>query len=114
MLPLLLAVLEALLAIAITVLVLLLAYGLSIKFTRSLARGSIEKRRPFVCGELIPQPRTGLPDSGMYTAVWRLVFKSLYASLRNRVHTGILSDWLTWMIVFMVIMVVTLMVVVLL
>lgn len=109
--PLLLAVLETFLAIAITVLVLLLAYSLSIKFTRSLAQRSTEKQRPFTCGESIPLSKTGLPDSGMYTTVWRLVFRSLYTTLRDKVHTGVLSDWLTCMFVFMVIMVVALMVV---
>lgn len=109
--PLLLIVLEASLAIAITVLILLATYGLSIRLTRSIVRGSREKRKPFACGESMPLTKTSLPDSGMYTAVWKLVFKSLYRSLRDKVHTGVLSDWLMWMFIFMVIMVVVSMVV---
>ncbi|MEM4425168.1 MAG: hypothetical protein QW335_04230 [Candidatus Nezhaarchaeales archaeon] len=106
MVSLLLAALEASLAIVVTVLILLVAYAFSAKFARSIVRGSSEKRKPFACGESIPLPKTGLPDAGMYTAVWRLVFKSLYKSLRDSLHTGILSDWLMWMFIFMVVMIV--------
>lgn len=108
---LLLAVLEAFFAITIITLVLLLVYALSVKLTRSLTHGSSEKRKPFTCGESVPQSKTGLPDTSMYTAVWRLVFRSLYTTLRNKVHTGVLSDWLTWMLIFMVIMIAVSMVV---
>lgn len=110
---LLLAVLEAFLVTTIIVIMMLLVYGLSIRSTRSLTRRSAEKQRPFVCGESIPQPKTGLPDSSMYTAIWRLTFKTLYLVLRARLHTGILNDWLTWMLVFMVVMVLMSMVVLL-
>lgn len=109
---LLLAALEALLAIVVTVLILLAAYGLSIKFTKSIAQRSSERRKPFACGESIPPPKTGLPDAGMFTAVWKLVFKSLYTSLRDKMHTGVLNDWLMWMLIFMAVIVVTSMVVV--
>jgi len=109
---LLLAVLEVSLAIAVTVLILLAAYAFSIKFTRSMTQKSNEKRKPFACGESISSLKTGLPDAGLYTAVWRLVFKSLYNTLRDRLHTGILSDWLMWMLIFMVVIVVVSMMVV--
>lgn len=111
MIPLLMMAIEAAFVIAIVLLILLAMYGLSIKATRSLAKESLEKRKPFACGESIPPSKTSLPDMGMYAIVWRRVFQSLYITLRDKLHTGILSDWLAWMFIFMVIIIIVLIVV---
>ena len=108
---LLISVLEAAFTMAIVIIILLALYGLSTRATRTLARESTEKRRPFACGEAIPPVKTGVPDMGMYMIVWRKVFQSLYRGLRDKIHTGILSDWLVWMFIFMVVIVIVLIVV---
>ncbi|RLF07697.1 MAG: hypothetical protein DRJ60_02100 [Thermoprotei archaeon] len=111
MMPLLMMVLEAAFVIAVVLLILLAIYGFSIKVTKSLSRESLEKRKPFACGESIPPSKTSLPDMSMYAIVWRRVFQSLYTTLRDKLHTGILSDWLVWMFIFMVVIVIVLVVV---
>ncbi|MEM4576532.1 MAG: hypothetical protein QW701_03590 [Candidatus Nezhaarchaeales archaeon] len=107
MLPLLITVLEAAFAIAVTSVILIAIYGLSLRATKSVAKGSEEKRKPFACGESLQPSKTGLPDLGMYSIVWKRVFHSLYSTLRDRIHTGILSDWMFWMFIFMVILIAT-------
>ncbi len=111
MLLLLMRVLEAAFVMIVVLLILLAIYGFSIKVTKSISRASREKRAPFVCGESIPPSKTSLPDMGMYAIVWRRVFKSLYTTLRDKLHTGVLSDWLTWMFIFMVVIIIVLVVV---
>jgi len=108
---LLMRVIEAAFTIALVILIVLLLYALSLKATRGLSRSVGDKRKPFACGEVLPESKTGLPDPHVYTAVWRDVFKSLYRGLRDKLHTGVLSDWLVWMFIFMVIVVVVLVVV---
>ncbi|MCX8142325.1 MAG: hypothetical protein N3F04_06165 [Candidatus Nezhaarchaeota archaeon] len=110
---LLVSTLEAFLAIAITASILSIAYSLSVRATRSVTSRSSEKQKPFACGEALPSSKTGLPDVSMYSIVWKRVFKSLYDTLRDKVHTGILSDWLAWMFAFMVITIIALIVVIL-
>lgn len=109
---LLISVLEAAFAIFIVSAILLAAYGVSLRATRSISRRSEEKGKPFACGEDVPPLKTSIPDVHMYSVVWRRVFKSLYNSLRDRLHTGVLSDWLFWMFLFAVILVIVLVMVV--
>jgi len=111
MTTLLMSVLEAAFTMAVVITILLALYGLSLRATRPITRASSEKRKPFACGESIPPVKTGVPDMGMYMIVWRRVFQPLYKVIRDKVHTGILSDWLVWMFIFMVIVVVVLIVV---
>jgi len=111
MTSLLISALEAAFAIVLILVVLLIAYGLSVRATRALTRGSEERRKPFACGETLRLSETGLPDAGMYWAVWRRLLRSFYDTLRDKVHTGILSDWLFWMFIFMVVLAIVLVVV---
>jgi|GEM_PF-694304 len=104
MMPLLTSVLEAAFVIVLVLAILLIAYGLSIRATRAVTRSFEEKRRPFACGELLRPSETGVPDASMYWAVWRKLFLSFYNTLRDKLHTGILSDWLFWMFIFMVVL----------
>ncbi|MDI9619510.1 MAG: hypothetical protein QFX33_01605 [Candidatus Nezhaarchaeota archaeon] len=105
-------VLEAAFVVVVTSLVLLLLYGLSRRATSSFSGRSAERRKPFMCGESVHPSKTGVPDAGVYTTIWKNVFKSIYEALVIKVHTGILSEWLFWMILFMVIMTVVLVMVV--
>jgi len=34
-------------------------------------------------------------------AIWKDVFKPYYRRMREKGHTGVLSDWLMWMILFL-------------
>jgi len=104
------SVLEATFVITLVLVILLIAYGLSVRATRAVMRSSEEKRRPFACGELLRPSETGVPDASMYWAIWRKLFRSLYNTLRDKIHTGVLSDWLFWMIIFMAVLVIALVV----
>ena len=110
MMSLLASVLEATFVITLVLVILLIAYGLSVRATRAVMRSSEEKRRPFACGELLQPSETGVPDASMYWAIWRKLFRSLYNTLRDKIHTGVLSDWLFWMIIFMAVLVIALVV----
>jgi len=105
------SVLEAAFVIVLVLAILLVAYGLSVRATRTVMRSSEEKRKPFACGELLRPSEAGVPDASMYWAIWRKLFRSLYNTLRDKMHTGVLSDWLFWMIIFMVVLVITFVVV---
>jgi len=111
MVPLLISVLEAAFVMVLVLAILLIAYGLAIRTTRSLTRSSEEKRRPFACGEALRPTETGVPDASMYWAVWRKLFRSFYNTIRDKIHTGILSDWLFWMFIFLVLLAIVLVVV---
>jgi hypothetical protein len=112
MTSLLIAVLEAAFVVLVVLVILFIAYGLSLRVTKAVTKSSEEKRRPFACGELLRPSETGVPDASMYWAVWKKLFRSFYNTVRDKVHTGILNDWLFWMFIFMVVLVIIFVVVI--
>jgi uncharacterized membrane protein len=106
MTSLLIAVLEAAFVMLVVLVILFIAYGLSLRVVKTVTKSSEEKRRPFACGELLQPSETGVPDASMYWAIWKKLFRSFYNTLRDKIHTGILNDWLFWMFIFMVVLVI--------
>jgi len=109
---LLVSVLEAAFVVLVVLVILFIAYGLSLRATKAVTKSSGEKRRPFACGELLRPSETGVPDASIYWAVWKKLFRSFYNTVRDKVHTGILNDWLFWMFIFMVVLVIIFVVVI--
>ncbi|MCX8204707.1 MAG: hypothetical protein N3H31_03560 [Candidatus Nezhaarchaeota archaeon] len=108
MTALLLETLKASVCMFATALALYLAY----LYARSRAprRPVGDKLSIYACGESYPERKASVADVNLFTAVWRTVFRGLYTRLREGVHTGILSDWMAWMLVLLVLVLVSLVV----
>jgi len=63
-----------------------------------------DKLSIYACGESYPERKASVADVNLFVAVWKNLFRSLYGRLREGFHTGILSDWLVWMYVFLALM----------
>ncbi|MEM4700182.1 MAG: hypothetical protein QXT74_04435 [Candidatus Nezhaarchaeales archaeon] len=62
-----------------------------------------DKLSIYACGESYSERRASVADVNLFAAVWRDVFRSMYAKLREGVHTGVLSDWMAWMLLLLVV-----------
>ncbi len=71
-------------------------------------RPTPEKTKVYACGEDYTPERASASDINLYTAVWRLSFRNLYKYVREKGHTGVLSDWFFWMYLFMILALVVL------
>ena len=60
-----------------------------------------EKLKVYACGESYPLQKASIADANLFVAIWKDVFKPYYRRMREKGHTGVLSDWLMWMILFL-------------
>ncbi len=63
------------------------------------------KFQPYGCGEELTREQVSIGSRELYWSVVSKVFNKLYTVLREKIHTGILSDWLSLMTVFLTVMV---------
>ncbi len=68
------------------------------------------KFQPYGCGEELTREQVSVGSKGLYWSVVSKVFNKLYMVLREKIHTGVLGDWFSLMIVFLVVMVLILVV----
>jgi len=61
------------------------------------------KIQPYGCGEALTREQVSVTSKSLFWSIVYKVFKSMYAVLRDRIHTGVLSDWFILMILFMAI-----------
>jgi len=78
--------------------------------TRAPRRPVGDKLSIYACGESYPQRRASVSDVNLFTAVWRNLFANLYRRMREGLHTGVLSDWMAWMLLLLAVVLVVLMV----
>lgn len=67
-----------------------------------------EKIKIYACGEDLPVNKASVSGLNFYWGVVKRSLRSLYATIRDKMHTGILSDWLFFMSLWLVIIVITL------
>ena len=67
-----------------------------------------EKVKIYACGEDLPVDKASVSGLNFYWGVVRKSLRSLYAIIRDKMHTGILSDWLFFMSFWLVIIVIAL------
>ena len=60
-----------------------------------------DKLKVYACGEQYPLHKASVADVNLFVAIWRDVFKPYYRRVREGAHTGVLSDWLMWMVLFL-------------
>lgn len=66
------------------------------------------KVQPYGCGEALRSEQVSVTSRSLYWSVISKVFRNLYMILRNKVHTGVLGDWFTLMVLFLAVLVVVL------
>ena len=106
MMALLVEVLRASLCMFVVALVLYAAYLYARSRTPRNPIG--DKLSVYACGEPYSQRKASVADANLFTAVWRDLFRRLYGKLREGFHTGVLSDWMMWMLVFLTVVLVVL------
>ncbi|MDW8044502.1 MAG: hypothetical protein RMJ31_01840 [Nitrososphaerota archaeon] len=102
---LLIAMLEVSLAMLLPAIIVLILY---LTFRKSVQSSSEEKRSIFIGGEKLEPEGGFLPPGGFYWALWNKTFSSTYRILREKIHTGVLNDWLFYMIIWFVILLILL------
>lgn len=73
-----------------------------------------EKFKPYACGEDASVETISVSSRNLYWAVISSVFKKLYRSLREKLHTGILNDWFISMVLYLTILFIVLVIIALL
>ncbi len=66
------------------------------------------KFQPYGCGEELTREQVSVGSRGLYWSVVSKVFNKLYMILREKIHTGVLGDWFSLMIIFLVVIVIVL------
>lgn len=66
------------------------------------------KIQPYGCGEALTKEQISITSRGLFWSIVYKVFKDMYVVLRDRIHTGVLSDWFVLMVLFMAIALITL------
>ena len=61
------------------------------------------KIQPYGCGEALTKEQVSVTSKGLFWSIVSKVFRNLYTILRDRIHTGVLSDWFVLMVLFMAI-----------
>ena len=96
----LIALIKALLMMAVIGLILYSMY-LYIISRRGL-RAVGEKLKVYACGEDYPAEKASVSHLNLYWGAVKKVFKSAYLYIRDKMHTGILSDWYFYMTILVI------------
>jgi len=68
---------------------------------RRPAEAEGDKKWIYACGEHWELERMAVSPQSLFWAVWRKVFVKLYTALIEKVHSGVPSDWLIYMIIIL-------------
>ncbi len=92
---------EAVLLASLAMLIPAAAFTILYLKYRRVAVVEGDKHWIYACGEKWELEKMAIAPQSLFWAVWRKVFSKLYVGLMEKFHTGVLSDWLMYMIIIL-------------